>query len=299
MKYETISEKFFNNGAIIQNSENLQIKDFNREEIITIFEKTGVIVFKGFKSDPNKIIEITNLYTKSYASDAPRRQQMYGEQNLNSVDEGFHEMPLHSEASYSPSWPEILWFYCVTPSKKGGTTTLCDGIMLWKKLPNNIRNFFLSNPIVYDLEFPVIKKKKGYGKKVWPMNTLGSSHGLLDYENGLLKIKQTRFAVSESRIENFLSFTNHLMIIFDNEPQIKSLSLLTGQKIPEDIITEVKEISKDLIYDLDWKASDLIMLDNRRFMHGRRAYDKNQKREIINIQTLKANFSFGSTTRNI
>ena len=165
MKYDTISEKFYNNGASIKNIDSIQIKDLNREEIIAIFEKTGVIVFQEFKSDPNKILEITNLYTKSYASDAPRRQQMYGEKNLNSVDEGFHEMPLHSEASYSPSWPEILWFYCVKPSKKGGTTTLCDGIMLWKKLPNKIRDFFLSNPIVYDLEFPVIKKKKVTEKK--------------------------------------------------------------------------------------------------------------------------------------
>ena len=27
-------------------------------------------------------------------------------------------MALHSEASFSPSWPEILWFICISPSKK-------------------------------------------------------------------------------------------------------------------------------------------------------------------------------------
>ena len=27
-------------------------------------------------------------------------------------------MPLHSEASYSPSWPEIVWFYCHQAPKK-------------------------------------------------------------------------------------------------------------------------------------------------------------------------------------
>ena len=46
------------------------------------------------------------------------------------------------------------------------------------------------------------------------------------------------------------------------------------------------------------KKNDLIMLDNKRFMHGRRAYSKDEKREIVNIQTLKANFSYGFTTRN-
>ncbi len=299
MKFDRISEKFHNNGALLINNDKGHINQLNRDEIINVFEKTGLIVFRGFNLNPDKILETTDIYTKTYAADAPRRQQMYGKKNLNTVDEGFHEMPLHSEASYSPSWPEILWFYCVQPSLKGGTTTLCDGIMLWKKLPNNIKDFFLSNPIVYNLEFPVIKKKKGYGEKEWPMNTLGSSHGILDYENGLLKIKQTRFAVAETRLENLLTFTNHLMIIFKNEPQIKSLNLVNGEKIPQKIIDEVKNISNNLIYDLDWQTNDLIMLDNRRFMHGRRAYKKDQKREIINIQTLKANFSFGSTIRNI
>ena len=114
----------------------------------------------------------------------------------------------------------------------------------------------------------------------------------------MLTIKQTRFAVSESRIDSQLSFANHLMIIFENEPQIKSLHLGNGDKIPDEILKEVKSISNDLIYDLDWKSQDLIMLDNKRFMHGRRAYNKNEKREIINIQTLKANFSFGFSSRN-
>ena len=54
MKYDTISEKFYNNGASIKNIDSIQIKDLNREEIIAIFEKTGVIVFQEFKSDPNK-----------------------------------------------------------------------------------------------------------------------------------------------------------------------------------------------------------------------------------------------------
>ena len=37
------------------------------------------------------------------------------------------------------------------------------------------------------------------------------------------------------------------------------------------------------------------MLDNRRFMHGRTAILENEKREIINIQTLKSNFGYGES----
>ena len=49
-------------------------------------------------------------------------------------------MNLHSEASFSPSWPEILWFYCSVPQKYG-QTTLCDGEELWKKLSYKTKFF--------------------------------------------------------------------------------------------------------------------------------------------------------------
>ena len=40
------------------------------------------------------------------------------------------------------------------------------------------------------------------------------------------------------------------------------------------------------------------MLDNKRFLHGRRKYKKNDPRDIVVIQSAKASFGYGSTTRN-
>ena len=39
------------------------------------------------------------------------------------------------------------------------------------------------------------------------------------------------------------------------------------------------------------------MVDNKRFMHGRRELKKIEKRDIIVIQSSLANFGYGSTTR--
>ncbi len=298
MKNSPISDKFFNNGLLIVNQSKKKFDELDINDVIKLFEQKGIIIFRNFNFDTGNLMKFTDQFTKTYASDAPRRKKVSDNKNINTVDLGFHEMPLHSEASYSPSWPEILWFYCITPSLKGGKTTVCDGIMLWKKLSNSTRDFFLSNPIIYNLEFEVIKNKNKKGKKTWPMTSLGSSNGIINFDKGILNVKQTRFAVSESRIENQLCFSNHLQIIFDNEPQIKSHTLMNGDKIPEDIMQEVKEISDLYTYDIEWEKNDLIMLDNKRFMHGRRAYSKGEKREIVNIQTLKANFSYGFTTRN-
>ena len=36
---------------------------------------------------------------------------------VNNVDKGKEEMALHSEASFSPNWPEIVWFLQYSANK--------------------------------------------------------------------------------------------------------------------------------------------------------------------------------------
>ena len=51
---------------------------------------------------------------------------------------------LHSEASFSPSQPEIVWFYCIRPPETdSGDTLYCDGIKLWEEIPAKFKLFFL------------------------------------------------------------------------------------------------------------------------------------------------------------
>ena len=58
----------------------------------------------------------------------------------------------------------------------------------------------------------------------------------------------------------------------------------------DQIIEEVKKVSDKLTYFHKWEKDDLIMLDNRRFMHSRNHFNKNDSRVILNTQTLKSNF---------
>jgi len=303
MKKNSISEHFEKKGLLLEGQKKLKIENLEYQNVVNDFEKYGLIIFRDFNEEPKKIARITDLYTQAYANDAPRRQNALGEKNFSAVDVGHNEgekeieMPLHSEASYSPSWPEVIWFFCLTPSDKGGETTLCDGIKLWKNLSLNTKNFFLSNPICWYLEFPILEKKKGKGKRPWILNSQGASDGYIDWETGKLHIKQTRFAVVETRHPEVLAFSNHLMVIPGQDPQIKKWTTIKGDPIPSDIMAEVKSRSSELTHDHKWKKDDLVMIDNRRFMHGRREFNKNEKRQVAIAQTLRTNFGYGSTTR--
>ena len=87
------------------------------------------------------------------------------------------------------------------------------------------------------------------------------------------------------------------MVIPGQDPQIKKWTTVKGDSIQSNIMDEIKSKSSELTYEHKWKQGDLVMIDNKRFMHGRRQYNKNDKRQIAIAQTLRANFGYGSTTR--
>ena len=56
--------------------------------------------------------------------------------------------------------------------------------------------------------------------------------------------------------------------------------------------------ANQLTYDHNWQKGDYLMIDNKRIMHGRRGFPRGDPRDIVVIQTARASFGFGSTTRS-
>ena len=303
MKITELSDKIEDGGCVIEPKGNKGLADIDRNEIIKIFENKGIILFKNFNIDKDQIVKFTDLFTLQYANDANRREIRFENPKLHNVDPGKMEMPLHSEASYSPSWPEIVWFYCRLAPKKSGQTTVCDGRSIYKNLSQKTKNFFLSNQIVYKLKIPYEKNKNNKNNseeiklKPWYIENPGVTDCFIDFKNKEIHLKQKRYAVVETRKNNKVSFSNHLQIILDRDPQVLGWNLEDGSKIPDDIMSEVKEVSDRLTININWNDNELCMIDNKRMMHGRRAILENEKRDILNIQSLRANFGYGSTTR--
>ena len=166
-----ISDKFYGGGIEINPTAKKNIADLDHDTIVNLFETNGFILFRNFNLNKNELVKITDLYTLNYANDALRRKSRLGLKEVHNVDYGNDEMALHSEASFSPNWPEIIWFYCneIADNAKG-TTTFCDGLQLWDNLSFKVKNFFLQNPIKYNLKIPITTKKIGNKKKKLVLN---------------------------------------------------------------------------------------------------------------------------------
>tara|TARA_Y100000590_G_scaffold459255_1_gene615866 strand:- start:156 stop:1073 length:918 start_codon:yes stop_codon:yes gene_type:complete len=295
-----ICNLFESGGACIDAKyNNKNIKKLNYNKIVSIFEQKGIILFKNYSIDPKNLNQITDRFTETYAVDAERRKQRFDKKIIRNVDLGEKDILLHSEASFAPAWPEIIWFYCITPPKSGGTTTLCDGVKLWKSLSYDTKDFFLLNPINFQLKIQIDKKKTTHNnpKRKWMIGNVGSGNGLVDWRKGILKLSLNRFAVHEGRKSNELCFANHLLIKLNSESQLIKRRMLNGKKIPNYLMNEIRKKSEKITYDHSWRSGDLLMIDNKRFMHGRRAYKKNDPRDIVNLQTSRASFGYGGTLR--
>ena len=260
--------------------------------------KDIVMAVKDGGPDPDTNSRLRQIMQNAKSANMPKDNVFRAIKNASNKDTAnYEEMSLHSEGSYAPDYPEIILFFCNEFFTNGrGCTTLCDGIKLWDNLSYETKNFFLLNPIRYKLKIPISEKKIGNGTKKWLINQQGAGDGLLDLSKGLLNITQIRFAVHPSRLPNKMCFSNHVLYR-DTDPNILEWGTIDGNKIPQNVLDEVKEKSKELTYDLDWKKNDFVMLDNMRFTHGRRAFKKSDKRDIMTVESSSANFGYGSTTR--
>jgi hypothetical protein len=291
-----ISNLFYNKGVVIDfRNETNFFKKISIDKIIEYFELYGVILFKNFKLKPEDFIKFTDNFTKSYSVDAIRRPSRFNQKNVRNVDSGFHEIPLHSESSFTTTWPEIIWFMCVSSLKDSSATTICDGISVWNNLSQATKKFFLKNPLIFNNSIDLGIKKK-IKKKKWFLDYPGTYDAFINWKNGKLNYKLMKFLVHDSRINNMKCFANHLLSVSD-EGQIVSCTLPNGNEIPKKITSEIRNVTSKLTYDHKWSSNDLLMIDNKRFLHGRRAISRDDKRDIINVQTLQANFGYGSTTR--
>ena len=295
MKTSILSKKIYQGGCLIEPSNEKTIFQLKKKELANIFERKGLIIFRNFNLKKENITKFTDIFTEQYANDAMRRSSRLKDKKIRDVDPGNFEMPLHSEASYSPSWPEIIWFYCNIAPKKSGKTTVCDGKSIYDNLSVNEKKFFLENQILYDLKIPFGEKNKE--KKVnkkslkpWHIDHPGVKDCFIDFLNKEVMFKLKRYAVSKLNSSDELAFVNHLQIILDRDPQVIKITMEDGKKFPNKIMKKVKKVSDEFTVDINWKDGDLCMINNKRFMHGRRKISFKEKRDIVVIQTLKSNF---------
>ncbi len=277
-------------GKIIINSDKINIFQVDKQLIIDLFKEYGVLLFRGFKAECDEFLEFSNSLSADfmdYIGGYVKRQEINGNPTLLTVNDFSSAIKLHGEMYYQKHHPAMIWFYCNQPPLKDGQTIVCDGKQFYKELSDSLKNLFQQKK----LKYPSKLSKNDWQIRYKTENIKTAIQICLDNdlevkvnEDESMSRVYTCPAVYPSRSQEDLVFINSLLpaqavnrnlVRFDDDSEIS-----------KEIISELNVIAEQITVEINWQKGDILMIDNERIMHGRRAFSDNQRDIYIRLCSL-------------
>jgi alpha-ketoglutarate-dependent taurine dioxygenase len=250
----------------------------DRDAIVTQFKAHGVVLFRSFSIGVDRLRAFVMSYSNAQIPfPGGSRSAMSEDGLLQAVHAGRDALPLHSELSHTPFRPDICWFYCVRAPVEGSETTLCDGSLLASALPSPIRRALEGRQLRYRITRPLhyLATLLSRGDPAAVKEALRTSSASKYYEIQGDEVLQDFVAPALHR-PRFLAepaFANNIIHNFCLRPgrPLVYPTFADGTTIPDELIVAVCNTARGCTFELRWQDGDLLMFDNTRFMHGRRA----------------------------
>ncbi len=270
-----------NLGQQIINIDNINISNLDREEIINLFKYYGVLLFRGFENSVDTFTEFTKSLSKDfrdYTGGVLNRRVINGDATVLSVNDFNEEIKLHGEMYYQPDIPLMVWFFCAHPAEQDGETILCDGRQFFNELSSPLKKIFINKKLKYlgHLNKEAWQKRYKTDDLAVVVQTCKRKNLLMQInEDESIDLQYICPAIHPSRCGKYQTFINSLLpakhryknrLCFDDDSEIT-----------DDIVSELNEIAEKITTEISWKKGDILMVDNTRIMHGRRAFSDNQR----------------------
>jgi len=231
------------------------------------------------------------------------RDVVNADRTTSTVNKGMDYIPLHREGSYAPGCPDLLLLYCVNPADAGGQTNLCDGVELLEALPAKIQKFVTD---------AILKWSWSAAPERW-MATLGVNSK--DAALTRLELIKSRLPAWEKLEAEFdgetlngvfqtlcviptkwggkRSFCNSLLIyhyrqateFYPKNNYVPSLG--DGSPFPEDMLAEIAGEAEPRTRLTQWRANDILVFDNSRYMHGRTGFTDTNRKILVRMGHVK------------
>ena len=276
---------------------NTNIFALNPEQVIESFNSSGFLLFRGFDLDTEKFKKFTEWFGTGfmrYLGGAIPRNTINGDKTVLSVTgSNLHfAVPLHGEMYYMKHKPALVWFYCVTPPINQGETTLCDGIKLYEQLKDSTKELLDSKLLKYIRIYP-----NGLWQQMYQTNDLNvvkiicqenSINLKINWQNMSITTESIRPGISTSKDGKHKVFINNILpLLAGVMGETKSLVRFEDDsEIPHHVHQEIKAVAEDLEMLISWQRGDILMVDNTRILHGRRAYSDDRRNIYVRLSDL-------------
>jgi alpha-ketoglutarate-dependent taurine dioxygenase len=262
----------------------------DRTQVIEAFLGSGLVWFEGFRIDRSSFRKFTELFTAHFVTEYNPLERHYLGDGTMTVQYHHEAIPLHGEMAYLPrvnqqlAPPEILWFYCARPPREGGDTLVCDGESVVSELSIPTHRLLLEKRLKYRLvtSADVWRAVAGVREVHQAEQILAHVGGVVSWSfdaDDTLRWEYATHAIRPTRFSRRPAFVNSIICI---RPTFEDDS-----HIPDRVIEEIKEVTKELTVPFSWRGGELLMLDNSRFLHGRTS---NDEQRLVYVRMSLANF---------
>jgi alpha-ketoglutarate-dependent taurine dioxygenase len=245
-------------------------------EFIAAYKRYGAVLLRGFEVDLDQFRDLTqNLCIGSVFNESPGRVVIDREKNIQTVNLGYEPFPLHPELSREPWKPDICFFWCIKAPTKGGETTVGDGVEIVRRLPPAVKNAFIRRRLRYQQPATPAECEFWLGSREPNAATIANPPAHCPYTFERINGEIHRYFLApalhkpmfsdEPAFGNFLFFGRY----FNRQRTFPSFE--NGEPVSDDLLAEVKAVGDQAESPVPWQPGDIVILDNTRFMHGRRA----------------------------
>ena len=258
-------------------------------KIKDLFKFSGLLVFRGFGVNHNQMKAFSEQFSSRFIGDTGRAIVDFSDGYVRLVDPEMHDIGPHCEHAHTPYRVDAIWFCCAVPAAYGGETLFWDGVQVWKELNEELKQLFVSKKLCFSNQ---------YSADQWQY-FLGSGASIDDAKRALDGLKGVNYwfnkeqslcieyvcpAVVKTKYSNQDAFANSLVNLYTSRGE--NVKFEDGSLIPDTVIRDIKEVMDRLTEEVQWQSGDLVMVDNSRFMHGRRAFNDNRRKILVVLSEL-------------
>jgi len=258
-------------------------------KIRNLFKVSGVLLFRGFAVNCQKMKMFSEQFSVRHFRNHTKAK-VENEEFIDFVDAGRdHLVTPHSEYAYSPFRPDVVWFCCGVPADQGGETLFWDGARVWEELNPDVKQLFLSKKLKFSHNNIPVDFFKSFVEANATVVDIQEMLSKLDgvtfqiNKDKTVSLEYVCSAISKTKYGHKDAFANSFLPY-----QIKTKQAIfeDGSRAPDKVVTEIQRVLDRLTEEISWEAGDLAMIDNSRFLHGRRVFHDDRRQIFTTLSNL-------------
>ena len=276
---------------IVKQGNGLTLKSIEAGWMESALRTDGCVLFRNYRTKPEDFDKLARRLTQTHFVGYGRAP--FAElPAITLANESPIPLAPHTDNALRPEdqRPDLTWFWCTKPAAEGGNTTFFDGVRVWLTLAEKTRAVLQERRIRFvtryrwkELGFPNRAAFDTFLARVGGTALAGAEEGVVDVEVLVSAVRRTRWG-------NELAYTSSLAVAQSLGFEAMHVTL-EGEDTPisPDLRSDIDRALAANCQEIAWVMGDIAVVDNTRFLHGRRPHSDAERRMYL-IQTLRANF---------